>query len=410
MKKPVSVVVLPLPLSLAALFSYGILKSLGYIDESTYARFTGMRYSGMSLFDYGEKIIYLHDRDLYSKVLGFIGPNPNLKRMLSFAAFGGNPETRLVYTRLTSVLQKLNVEASRKALGEAFQLAETVGDVWKTRDGLEGFRVRLEELAVDQSQQVITYPLHEKFVRLPVFHPHQEAFGDDEITDEFEVVVKEGRVFELQEKHIALVVGGPVGSGKTSLAATLEIEMKDYIRSLKTRSEFKDLKVSIGVVDLDLSMPKQEAVREKWATDKERVNGLWQPWTVKLAEEAQKRLLEARAKYTITIGDLPGRVTEITEIIATPADGTILITKNWMALKKEWDPFMNSLGIPVFSKIRSRASWERFPSIVTNWEKGKRLNGRISYVNRIRRSSDRFIEWLGIFLLCDILPTQFKDS
>ena len=71
---------------------------------------------------------------------------------------------------------------------------------------------------------------------------------------------------------------------------------------------------------------------------------------------------------------------------------------------------MKELGVPVISKIRKRNSDEGVSSIVTSWQQGERLSGRVTALNRTQKSWDLFIQWLALFLLFDILPNKFGEE
>ncbi|OGI95056.1 hypothetical protein A2917_01595 [Candidatus Nomurabacteria bacterium RIFCSPLOWO2_01_FULL_42_17] len=411
MNKPSSVAVLPFPLTAAALFGYGILRFLGHIDEKTHTRFTRVSGSRANLFGCQERIINLHCGEFYPKVFGLIKSDAQLKRILYFAVCGDNHQNRTRHVRLVAALQKLNTDTSRRALTEVFllvrMLKEKSDDIWKSEKILENFTIMLESLEVQPV--VTTYPPDKRIISLPVFQKKDGIPTDDDVTGSFEVTLSEGRAYELQDKHICLVVGGPSGSGKSTLSVSLVAEMENCIRSLKSRTSFSDLQLTVGLANLDLATPTTQAIAEGWATDREKVKNLKQPWTMELAEQAQQELLRSRAQHNIVIGDLPGRVTDVTELLAGTADASIIITKDWTVLQKEWNPFMSSVGLPIVSRIRSRRSDETgFSSLVTHRRPQQRLSGRITALNRYHKSWDLFIQWLAVFLLFEILPTQFE--
>jgi len=336
-----------------------------------------------------------------------------LKRILTFAQSGGNPQTKNLYVRLATALQKKqNIYTSRKALVEAFllvsRLKEKSGDIWQSTNALEAF-VDVLESNPKPFIPSCSYPPDKRFLDLPVFQKRNGVRTEDDVTGSFEVTLSEGRIYELQNKHIALVTGGPSRSGKSTLAVSLMGEMKKCIKSLNTRGNFSDLEVTVGLANLDLATPTTLAIEEGWATDHERVKSLKRPWTIELAEEAQKNLLSCRAKYNITIGDLPGgRIDDITELLAATADASIIISNDWETLKKDWCPLMKSVGIPIVSLIRSRSAGDGVSSLVTQRIEGEILMGRISSLNRQQKSWDLFIQWLALFLLFDVLPAKFK--
>jgi len=414
--KIASVVILPFPLTVISLFSYGILYFLGYIDETTHVRFAhSMGNKTHDLFGCQGRIIYLYSRDLHSKMLELLEESWHLKRILHFAQCGGNKQTKSLYARLVSVLRKLDTESSRRAIIQTSFLISDLRnknrDIWKGTEVMETFVPMLESFEIAQPV-VVSYPPDKRFLNLPVFKDRGGATRtEDDVNDYFEVVLSEGRIYELQNKQISIVIGGPSRSGKSTLAVSLVAEMQNYIRSLKSRQSFSDLELSVGLANLDLATPTTQAIAEKWASNHEKVASLKRPWNISLAEEAQQNLFKCREENNISIGDLPGgRVDNITELIASSADAAIIISNDWNVFKEEWNPLFSRLGLPLVAKIRSRRAEEGFSSLITTRDPGKALMGRISSLKRYTKSWDLFIQWLAAFLLFEILPTQFKTG
>jgi len=397
-----------------SLFSYGILRFLGYIDGNTHMRFTSVPSTKKKtdLFGCEGQIAYLHRANLHSRVLELLEGDYYLKRIISFAQNGGNPQTKTLYKDIISTLRKRQTtNTSREALTEAFllvvRLKEKNGDIWKSAEAIEAFVEKLKSL--NPYTLPISYPTDKRYMDLPVFKPREGVRTEDDITGSFKVVLEEGKILELQEKHITIVIGGPSGSGKSTLAASLVSEMRNVIRSLQTRQGFENLKLDVGLLDLDLATPAVTAIEGGWATDRERMERTKRPWTTELAKEAQKNLIRARAKYNITVGDLPGgKIDYITELLTASGDVGIIITNDWEILTKNWVPLMMSAGVPVASKIKSRKTGDGVSSLVTQMKEGEILMGRISSLSRQHKSWDLFIQWLALFLLFDMLPAKFK--
>lgn len=407
---PAATAILPFPLSATALFGYGILRFLGHVSDDTHVRFAHVAGSPSKLFTCQGKIIELRLRtsDLYLEVLGLTGSDPQLKRILTFACHG-DKEMR---ERLESVLHKLNTENRRKALSLVSQLIatsmETKSDMWKSTKGFEAFVTTLSSLP---TRLPTTYPPDKRIMSLPVFKGKKEGVRtEDDVTESFEVVLEEGRICTLQGKHIGIVIGGPPQSGKSTLAVSLVAEMQNWITTLQTRRDFEGLNVTVGRCTLDLATPTTEAIAEGWANiDSQKLTSMKQPWTPRLAKRAQERFLESRGKYNIVVGDLPGRVTEITELLVSTADACIILSNDWDIVQKEWIPLMNTAGVPIISKVRRRETGDGYSSLVTSWRKGERFSGRVTALNRTQKSWDLFIQWLALFLLFDVLPTQFGE-
>src|SRR3989344_3050213 len=154
---PAAVAILPYPLSPTALFGYGILRFLGHISDETHVRFTRVWGSPSKLFTCEGKVVELRlkTNDLYPEVLGLIGSDLRLRRILTFAAFA----EREMHERLASALKKLNTNSSREALSLVFGLIttsmETGSDMWKSTKDFDAFMSTLLSL----SKTVIhTYP------------------------------------------------------------------------------------------------------------------------------------------------------------------------------------------------------------------------------------------------------------
>ena len=404
---PIKVAIVPLPLTPAALFGYGILRFLGRINEATEIRFTRILNPQTIFFSCEERIVDLRvDAGvLHSQVLRLVEPNSLLKRVLSFATFGENQE---VHAKLESVLKELNTESSRLALSEISGLVrvfvENGQDAWKS--------ARFIEPLADDLSLLVTRPLTNPYPRvtLPVCIPILEQKGEHterKAVDSQEVMLELERVFSLQEKHIGIVIGGPPHSSKSSLAVNLVSEMRRWIKFLKKIPGFEKLELTVGYSKVDHGDPAGDAIHGKWANDNERLQNQKQLWNTKLAKIAQRGFFESRAKYNLVVADLPGLVTDITRLLVAPADAGILISRDYQITEQEWVPLMKSFGVPIVSKIRSRQSHEGLQSMVTSWQKGKRLNGRVVGLDRIQ-IPDLFIQSLALFLLFDILPTQFR--
>ncbi len=410
--------VLPLPLTAVALFSYGILRSLGYINERTRSRFVRRRSAFCGLFGCKGRIIYLQSIKLYPKVLEIVNLHGGWrhKRILEFGESGGNPETKTTYARLTSVLEKLDTGGSRQAIGSVHDLFGVLFrqglDIWQSRDTLEAFVRRLEFLYVPSSVIRIA-PRGQKTFSMPVFQENARTKTDDDVTGSFSAALDFGRICELQDKNIVLAVVGPSSSGKSTVTPAIVSQMQDWVTDLKSIESFSGLEMSVGLVDLDLATPTAGPIAEGWGWDRERVASLKRPWTIELAEEAEVILSDARARYNIAVADLPGgEIDGITELLAANADAAIVISHDWDITGTGWVSFLKYSGVPVVSRIRSRAKNEAggYSSLVTSRDEGKHLSGRVVSLNRSHKTYDAFITWLVPFLLFDILPSRFSKG
>jgi len=141
---PTAVAVLPGPLTTSALFGYGILRFLGQISKETHVRFTPVSGSPGKLFTCQDRVVDLRlkSSELYTEVIGLIGTDSTLKRILTFAFFGGR-DAHDQLERLGAVLQKMDTENSRRALSLIFELiaksVEMKSDVWKSTKDFNTF-------------------------------------------------------------------------------------------------------------------------------------------------------------------------------------------------------------------------------------------------------------------------------
>src|SRR3989344_5818616 len=341
---PATVAILPFPLSPAALFGYGILRFLGQIDENTHNRFTSVSCPHTDMISCEEKIVDLRlkERPLYEKMSALVDPY-TLKHTLSFASFGqaSFADNHEVHGALESVLKKLTTENSHVALSLIPDLirrfVESHTSTWKSTEGLKALVDILRSLELHSN--VALYPPDERPLTMPVFK------GKDKPQDKVRVVLREGRICSLH-KHIGIVVGGPSGSGKSVLAPSLIAEMNDWIGSFDKRAAFTDFRLNARLSGLDLGTPTADAIAEGWGNDRERLLSRKQPWTMNLARRAQRKFLNSREKYHITIADLPGRIDDITRLLVAPADAAIIITNDWSLALNEWFPFMKYMWVP----------------------------------------------------------------
>lgn len=408
MNKLASVVVLPFPLSVAALFSYGILRFLGFINETAHTRFTRVSSPLTSLFSCEGRIINLQCAQLHQRMME-IEMDEHCKRIFGFSAFGDarHSQTEVIHSRLVSALNALNTNTSRRALNEVFLLiSERRIRGWRSLGEIEAFVIALENYSKIQPR-VLVYPPDIRSLSLPVYKTKKGvAIDEDAVNDYFDVTLKMGRILELQDRHLCVVIGGEPNVGKSTLAVSLVAEMKHCIRSLSPNS-FPGLEFGVEVVDLDSGSPTTKAIAERWATDRERLFKEKRPWTMERAEEAHQELLRSKSKYNILVGDLPGLITDFTRLTASGADAGIIISRDQGITRDEWIPFMSSEGLPIVSRIKRREIRDGFSSLVTKWCPGESLNGNVVMLNRLQKSWDPFIQWLALFLLFDILPSRF---
>ena len=251
-------------------------------------------------------------------------------------------------------------------------------------------------------REYVTFPPDKCFITLPIFKSQEPA--EREVVAWKRLELEEGRIYHLQGRHIGLVVGGPAGSGKSTLAATLADEMMNIIHSLKSRASFSDLEVSLECANLDLATPTVDAIGGARGKEKQALDKAKRPWTLELALEALDKFWAAKSRANLVIADLPGgKIDQITEITGALGDVGVLITKDW-AKMAEWQQLYTRMGITLVSQSRSRLPDEGLESVVTRYNAGGMIAGRVTGLDRTVRSWDSFAACLAKVLLFDLIP------
>ena len=240
------------------------------------------------------------------------------------------------------------------------------------------------------------------------------APGEKEVVAWKDVVLYEGLAFLLNNRCIRIVVGGPSGGGKSTLAVSLTHGLNNLIKSLKSRPGFKGLNLKATYYSLDHATPTGDYVAKivdgmGMGLNREFLSGLKIPWTKDLALDTFNGFLRAGQSGSILIGDLPGgKIDSITEITAALGDVGIIITDRWEETMNEWETFFNKMGITLMTQTRSKAKGEGTGSIGTLYHPGKMISGQIVGLNRLVRSWDPFVTALSHILLFDLLPSFYE--
>lgn len=222
------------------------------------------------------------------------------------------------------------------------------------------------------------------------------------------VELDESQAWILQNHHLAFVIGGPPRSGKSTLAAALADELKNIIRSLKSRTGYEEFDLGVACGNLDAATPTVEAIADMRGQDRAALRKAKQPWTEDLAIETLVAFMEEKRRANITVGDLPGgNPDRITEVLCAAADGAMILTRDW-TLQNAWARGFASYGVPVLSKARTRLTEEGVDSLVTQYVPGNRISGRITGLDRTVRSWDPFVGTLAQVLLFDLFPSLVK--
>lgn len=401
------VILVPFPITPLAAFEYFLLRRLGRIGQDAAVRFRATAGTASAAAVLGNGAVYHllgRDPDSYLQSL-FPDVPPDekgpMKRLLSYCV-SGDPQRghRLHRWLIQSVLAGDDPTRILTSAAELFDswLADGV-DPWRS-----AFNLPKPDGAVPSES--VPYPPDKRYVTLPVFKSREP--GEKEVIAAARRELAEGRIYELRHAHIGLAIGGPPGSGKSTLIVSLATEFANIIASLKSRRGWEGFSLGVAVANLDLATPTVDAIAAGTAKDRgEALRLRKQPWTEDLALQALEAFVQTKARANIVLADLPGKISPLTEMVAAPADVAILITREWSHMP-EWQEFaVRRMGLALVSRARSRYAGEEFgfTSVVTRYQPGEIIAGRVVGLDRVDRSWDRFVSWLAEFLLFDILPS-----
>lgn len=398
----------PFPITLFCAFGYFLLRHFGWVDPEVAVRYATSRARSAPVEMSHGLVWNLVSKDFPERLAPLIQQHVReeetylLKRLLTFAESA--PPTRkqafahwILRCSLRSGDPARILEAARCSF---LACLEQGIDPWKSH-------LPVPEIApLPMAEEPVQIPPDKRIGTIPIFKSHTP--GEREVIATARYELREGRVWELAQT-IRMVVGGPAGSGKSTVVASLAFEMKNILASLRTRTGWEGLRVRVEPVNLDLATPTLEAISAGARNDCLTLEAKKRQWSIELALEALDRFLEATEGANIVIGDLPGGTPDsITEIVMAPADVAILVTKDWKQMPI-WKEYLDRLGITLVSQVRSHLAEEEFSSVVTTYRKGEYFGGRIVGLDRVDRSWDRFISWLAEFLLFDILPSFIEE-
>ncbi len=433
------VLLVPCPISPLVAFEYFLLKRLGRIGQDAIARYRYRTAGGAKSADVvlGNGAVYnLVGQDPTSYLPSFPPDTPPdarevLKRLRSYCIYG---DTRRGH-RLQRWLAKLSL--AEESPGAVLETAAKLFEAWCSR-GTDPWRPDLEIPELARATPVPrAYPPDKRFGSLPIFKQEEGRVkpGEREVIATANYELAEGLIYELAAAHVGVMVGGPAGSGKSTLVASLAAEMRHQIASLATRRGWEGFSLTVEVVNLDLATPTVDAIAAGVAKrDYDALKNRKRRWTEALALEALDAFLQAKARSNLVLADLPGGpIGAITEIVAAPADAAILITKDW-SFMENWQGFARRMGIPTIVQARSRRSVPDqlpfsaelfrllrrllgrsrdeeggFTSVVTRYHPGRIIAGRVVDLDRMERSWDRFVLWTTESMLFNILPARIRE-
>ncbi len=219
----------------------------------------------------------------------------------------------------------------------------------------------------------------------------------------------ESSVFFLEGEKIVILIGGDPNTGKSTLAASLYGEIKCMLESLNSRGGLWEmLNLKVGLATLDAATPVADVlVRDGVAQKRAALRRRKRPWSLDLAGEAIAGLEETLKKVDICIVDLPGKVDDITGLLAAYGTHAIIVGPPQDAAfrntKRRWGTYFAEAGMAVVAQIKSTRDRS---SIVSDYKDGKAIYGRIRDLARVMVGWDPFIQALARFLLFDILPKR----
>ncbi len=450
MASPCRVLLVPFPITPLSAFGYFLYRNLGIVDAEVGIHYHRSSTVPVAAVEMGGGVIHnFATSDLSTHLETVISEHHNwehqwwlLRRLLSFCKSGDSANGKRMLRWLIGLSISLDDPKLVLERTERFFVAclEQKLDLWEvgfsapeevqepTLPMIPGMKRTIDAiLSMIRRARWITHQIgrrisvsrrqrpfaptvlagDKRIVTLPIFKTHKPGEKEVVAAARFELIERRG--WELQSSHIGVVIGGPAGSGKSTLAVSLAAEMRNILDSLATRSGWDGFSLTSELVTLDLATPTTEAIQTGTGKDRAGLETLKRPWTVDLAFQAQLRFQEAKMRSNLVFADLPGgKVDTITEITASLADVAILVTNDWSKMP-EWRTFAQRMGIRVVSEARSHLSNEQFSSVVTTYRPGRFIAGRVTDLDRVGRSWDRFVSWLAEFLLFDILPTLQEE-
>lgn len=420
------IVLVPFPLTPLSAFAYFLFGHCKLIGDDVVVRFnplaTDKNSKGAQNFRFGIEtplegaILNLGFFGLENELKALLAKHDSkaelgvLKRWLNYCQAGDNQKGK--------VLQKWLTELTIVSLNDPKAILNTAARsfVGWLKGGIDPNSTTLAFPHIPAAPvSTLSLPPDTKVVTIPIFKENEESEekGDHKpqtvIATTREVELHEGKAWHLCNMNIGIVVGGPPNSGKSTLTMSLTAEVQNIIKSLKTRGGWEGFNLSADSKDLDLATQTVAAIKSGEGKDSEAHKARKQPWTSKLALEAFDYFRVEKGICNIIFADLPGKYTDITELLSAQADAAIFVTSNW-AEKVTWSGGFGSLGIPIVCEARSHLAEAGLYSVITTYNpKDTIIAGRVVGLERVTHSWDRFVSWLAEFLLFELLPKLVLD-
>ncbi len=426
---PYRICLIPCPITFPVVVLYFIYKLHGLIDHDTLVKYHP--YIGSEVakapFDKRSLILVANDdvindftKEKIEKILFRLG-SPFAKN-LSFTKICRFLQS--FATNTAKAKQRSDIMAWYKVFVDPYLppkeiLEATNSAVWQM------CRENRDPFADDQLPELrVSYPYAQPNSSRPpdTIHTEIPLFSESDMEKELpvewqSVQFREGNIYELAGRQIIIVVAGPPHSGKSTLAATLTIAMRDMIKSLCSRSGFSDLNLSVACADVDFSSPTSCHILERSPFS---IRGQWNEETAVKAFWAL-----ASFKENIVIADLPGGLADevsggpifdyIMEILVSIGHVSVFITKDareeWKVRTPLWTEFLKKTGAYQLARIHSRPVGDPLQSAVTNLHNSEDfISGRITGPRHVAMTWDPFATFLSQFLLFDALPKFFRKQ
>jgi len=144
---------------------------------------------------------------------------------------------------------------------------------------------------------------------------------------------------------VAIIVGGPPNSGKSTFSVSL-------VRALQ------DQGVSAEAVDLDLWAPTIDLIKKK-ISEKEREKRKRSKITEEDINGAAERLERAKESYDFVIGDAPGGISDnLLPIYQLATHAIILCKEDKQTEIRKWKKFFKGMNLPIVAIIVTRIKGE----------------------------------------------------
>ncbi len=401
----VRVLLVPFPVSPLVAFAYYFLgRHLGLYSPNVEARYS--EGDSHNYFE-GGKIGRLDRPDLHNELESLIGRSGYkkkylLRRLLDWCAY--SPKKEFGWRLLKSYSSMSDPKSLLESTIPFFEECLRSGrDFWRTgwNDEQDG-----NFFPTPVSAPVETPP-GLRAGKFPVLKSDERA--EREVVKAGSYELKEGRLMSLKNERIGCAVIGDRSIGKSTFARALFESMREVFKSVTShRGPWENFPLEITLEDLDLGTPTQEALKQGFAQDREKMQALKRPWTMELAIQAFEEFSKAKAKPGIVIADSPGKATRFSELAVSCADvGVMVVNREEEAFR--WRTFADNLGIKLVGEVRSCRETERVFSVITRYRQGQFVSGRVAGMNRADFSGDACVSHMAEFLLLDILPSRVEQ-